>query len=65
MSYLDEQNVHVFTHSPYSADLKGFFFLFAGDEAETGRTEVFNGYMVCQHLSELKTLPLIMVPEGM
>ena len=33
--------------------LKVFFlsFFFPGDEAETGRTEVFNGYMVCQHLS--------------
>ena len=26
-------------------------FIFSGEEAETGRAEVFNGYIVCQHLS--------------
>ena len=46
--------------------LEVFFlsFVFLGDEAETGRAKVFNGYMVCQHLSFLMTFPLIIVPEG-
>ena len=39
VSYLDEQNVHVFTHAPYSpCD----FFLFSGEEAETGRLDTWS-----------------------
>ena len=48
---------------------KVFFlsFFFPCDEAETGREEDFNAYMVCQHLSFQSSwiFPLIIVPEGM
>ena len=43
VSYLDEQNVHVFTHAPYGPDY-GLcdFFLFSGEEAETGRVDTWS-----------------------
>ena len=64
MSYLDEQNVHVFTHAPYSPDLKfSFSFFFPDDEAETGRADVFND-LSTSVVSELMNFPII-VPEDM